>query len=108
VGNWPYSTARWQKLRRLKLSADPLCFACQLRGKTVPASHVDHIQAIAKGGEPFPPLDELMSLCPSCHSEKTAAIDRGQSLPGARRFKGFDVDGNPIDPDDAWFGSERK
>lgn len=101
MADWPYSTARWQRLRRLKLSSSPLCEACDMRGQVVPAEHVDHVVAISAGGDPFPPLDGLMSLCPRCHSEKTAAVDR----PGGKgvRFKGASLDGLPIDPSHPFF-----
>lgn len=68
------------------------------------ANAVDHITAIAAGGDAFPPLSGLMSMCERCHNEKTAATDRPGSKPFARRFKGFDADGNPVDPSDGWHG----
>jgi 5-methylcytosine-specific restriction protein A len=52
---------------------------------------------INKGGEPFPPLDGLTSLCHSCHSRKTGIEDRKE---GRRTFKrvvkGHALDGSPI------------
>lgn len=102
MASWPYNTDTWQTLRRVKLASDPLCHACRLRGILTPARAVDHVRAIADGGHAFPPLNELMSLCFRCHNEKTASLDRSHSKPFARRFKGFDADGNPIDPGDAW------
>lgn len=103
MADWPYNTTRWQKLRKSKLRSDPLCFACGLRGKVVPARAVDHVEAISQGGDPFPALDGLMSLCLSCHSEKTMATDMPGRTKRERRFKGFDTNGNPIDPVDGWF-----
>lgn len=103
VADWPYNTARWQKLRRIKLLTDPLCYACLLMGRVVAAVAVDHIKAINQGGDPFPALDQLMSLCTSCHSHKTNAADRLDRQSSARRFVGFDLQGNPIDPSDDWF-----
>lgn len=101
MANWPYSTVRWQKLRRVKLSTAPLCEPCTMRGDVTAALHVDHVVAIASGGDPFPPLDRLMSMCARCHSEKTAAVDR----PGGKgvRFKGASLDGLPIDPSHPFF-----
>ena len=101
MADWPYSTRRWQRLRALKLSVSPLCYPCELRGDFVPAEHVDHIVSIASGGNPFPALDGLMSMCPRCHSEKTNAVDR----PGGKgvRFKGVGADGLPIDPSHPFF-----
>jgi len=104
MASWPYNTGTWKRLRLAKLSAEPLCYACNLRGETRPAKAVDHVIAIAKGGKPFPPLDGLMSLCVRCHNEKTQAVDSGRDNVSGRRFKGFDVDGNPIDRADNWHG----
>lgn len=89
---WPYNTATWQALRRRKLSAEPLCEVCIRREVVTPADTVDHIHEISKGGEPFPPLEGLMSMCAACHNHKSAAVKAGS----ARHFKGCDVDGNPL------------
>jgi hypothetical protein len=69
-------------------------------GRVVTARHVDHVEAIAKGGDPFPPLSGLMSMCLPCHNTKTAALDRagGSGL----AFPGAGLDGLPIDPAHPW------
>ena len=103
MAEWPYSTAQWRRLRLAKLGAAPLCEACERQGRTAPATVVDHRTPISAGGDPFPPLDGLASLCARHHNEKTAAHDRQESVTG-RRFKGVDVDGNPLDAADAWHG----
>ena len=72
-----YNSARWQKLRRLKLDLDPLCAHCAIQKRTRAAEEVDHILAIGNGGEPFE-YDNLQSLCTSCHSRKTAG-EHGKS-----------------------------
>ncbi len=99
MAKWPYTTARWQRLRLAKLADRPTCEVCARRGKTVPATHVDHRLAIRSGGEIFPPLDGLMSMCASCHSVKTNARDNPYAFGDRERvaFKGCDIDGNPID-----------
>lgn len=97
MADWPYSTVAWLRLRRLKLSETPLCEACTRRGRHIIAEHVDHVVSIASGGEAFPPTAGLMSLCPSCHSIKTNAMDRKGGKGVA--FKGCDVNGLPLDPD---------
>jgi len=97
VADWPYSTAAWQRLRRAKLSETPLCETCTLRGCLIIASHVDHVVSIASGGDAFPTMDGLRSLCPPCHSIKTNALDRAGGKGVA--IKGCDVDGLPLDPD---------
>jgi Bifunctional DNA primase/polymerase, N-terminal/HNH endonuclease len=66
----------------------------------VPAVAVDHIIAIASGGDAFPPLDRLMSLCASCHNRKTRVVEQlGEEL----TMKGCDVDGMPLDPGHPWY-----
>ena len=104
MADWPYNTTAWQKLRSAKLAHEPLCQPCQARGDFTPANTVDHMTPIASGGAPFPPLDRLMSMCERCHNEKTAANDRTHVKPFARKIKGFDADGNPVDPSDDWHG----
>ncbi|MEL6323968.1 MAG: HNH endonuclease [Pseudomonadota bacterium] len=100
---WPYNTKVWRKLRIAKLSRDPLCYACLLRDRIVPANTVDHRVPISSGGPAFPNLDGLHSLCHACHSEKTHTHDRQGGNALGRRFKGCGVDGNPIDPNDGWW-----
>lgn len=91
-----YDTARWKRLRALKLSTSPLCEPCERRGKLKPANHVDHIVSITSGGDPFPPLSDLMSMCAPCHSIKTCAKDRAGGKGVAA--KGCDANGHPLDP----------
>jgi hypothetical protein len=99
----PYNTAAWQRLREAKLSESPLCQACLRREVVEPAIAVDHVVAIAKGGDPFPPLSGLMSLCESCHNSKTRRLDSADSGKHVTGFKGCDTDGSPLDPDDPWY-----
>lgn len=99
MARWPYSTAAWQRLREAKLSADPLCEVCIRREVVEPADTVDHIIAIEKGGDPFPPLDGLMSMCEACHNAKTNAVDHPNASGFRRALKGFDANGDPIDPE---------
>lgn len=65
----------WRKVRIAYLRDNPLCVHCLRKGITEPATQVDHIKALAKGGAD----DEsnYQSLCGSCHSVKTAREDRG-------------------------------
>lgn len=103
MAHWPYNTSAWRNLRRAKLQASPFCEPCGMRGKRVKANTVDHVLAISKGGEPFPHLEGLMSLCPSCHNVKTAAVDRAGG--NGVRFKGVGADGMPIDPQHPCYGT---
>lgn len=59
----------WQKLRKLILHRDPVCVMCAREA----ATEVDHIVALAKGGDNA--LENLQGLCKSCHSRKTATED---------------------------------
>lgn len=104
MADWPYNTAAWRKLRAAKLASQPLCQPCKVRGALTPANTVDHNTPVSKGGDPFPALEGLTSMCARCHNRKTATFDRGTPKPFARKVKGFDANGNPIDPDDAWHG----
>lgn len=68
-----------------------------------PAKVVDHVMAISAGGDPFPPLSGLMSMCEPCHSWKTNhedRPDRKHKLGSA--YKGSAVDGGSLDPFDDW------
>lgn len=71
MSKWPYSTRRWERLRRLKLQRDPLCQSCLQLGRIEPAVAIDHRTPIKRGGDAFPALDQLASLCVRCHNAKT-------------------------------------
>jgi 5-methylcytosine-specific restriction enzyme A len=102
---WPYTTRRWERLRRLKLRTHPLCEACLQVGKIEPAEVVDHRTPITKdcrerrGGEAFPALDQLASLCAPCHNAKTRAEQLGENF----MHKGCDIFGYPLDPHHPWY-----
>lgn len=66
-----YNTSRWQKLRNKKRRMNPLCEHCEDKGFIVPADIVDHTIELADGGDPYPALSGLQSLCHSCHNSKT-------------------------------------
>lgn len=81
----PLNSKRWQDLRELILSDEPLCKHCLERGHITPATDVDHVS-----GDPSDnSRDNLQGLCHECHSRKTAA-DHGK-----RVKQGCDVDGVP-------------
>lgn len=104
MAGWPYSTQRWKRLRLSKLQEQPLCEHCHAVGLLERASVVDHIQPVNHGGDPFPPLSGLASLCPPCHSAKTArGIEAGGSKTTRRRVRrGCTASGMPIDPAHPW------
>lgn len=101
MADWPYNTATWKRLRRLKLNANPLCEGCAPHRHTI-ASHVDHVRPISDGGDPFPALDGLRSLCPPCHSAKTARGVEAGAVRSSKPRKGCDEHGNPLDPTHHW------
>lgn len=95
-----YDLKKWLELRELKLHANPLCEACLKRNRLQPATAVDHIVAVNAGGDWFPPLDGLMSLCASCHNRKSNLVEQqGKAL----TEKGCDIEGNPLDRSHPWF-----
>lgn len=64
----------WRKGRLAYLRDNPLCVHCLREGVTEPATQVDHVLALAKGGD-----DEegnYQALCARHHSIKTAREDR--------------------------------
>ena len=95
------STARgygadWQRLRKRKLQADPLCEDCESRGRVTLAEEFDHIIRIVERPDLRLDWDNLQCLCQKCHAAKSAAERSG------RPVKGCGVDGNPTDPAHPW------
>lgn len=70
-----YNTARWKRLRLVKLRNNPLCEVCEKKGITKMADDVHHIQSFMSVDNPEAikalafDYDNLMSLCDECHSE---------------------------------------
>ena len=98
MADWPYYTARWQRNRRQKLQRNPLCEFCLEEGRIEPATEVDHKIPINQGGDPFPRLDDLTSLCAPHHNAKS----RAEQLGGNYVRKGCDIAGRPLDPHHPW------
>ena len=79
----------WQKRRLQALKRDLyLCQPCKREGRVTPATEVHHIKARADGGGHE--LENLLSICPSCHEEAT----RGQF--GQKTRAKFDESGRVI------------
>ena len=104
MAEYPYNTQRWQRFRRQKLQRETLCESCLQFGKIEPATVVDHRIPISAGGDPFPPLDQLASLCERCHNTKTRAEQLGETN---WLHKGCDIHGNPLDPNHPWYGGRK-
>jgi 5-methylcytosine-specific restriction protein A len=96
-----YNSQTWQRLRRVKLQDNALCEACLVLGRLVPATVVDHRTPISSGGDAFPTVDGLMSMCEACHNRKT----RGEQHGDAFIMKGADAPGLPIDLNHPFFGN---
>jgi hypothetical protein len=71
-----YSDPRWKQLRIDRLNLDNWqCVICHK-----PAKQVDHLLEMSAGGEPFPPLTGLQSLCVRHHIAKTAKQGRSSNI----------------------------
>jgi hypothetical protein len=66
-----YDKGSWKKLRQAKLSMQPMCQACLIRGVVSPASQVDHLFAWSAIGEMAFYRNVFQCLCHGCHSDKT-------------------------------------
>lgn len=102
MANWPYNTARWQRLREAHLALSPLCIGCEAIGRFVLANTVDHVIPISEGGPAFPAHDGLNSYCASCHGAKTARGAEAGAVRSSKPRKGCDADGNSLDPKHPW------
>lgn len=102
MAKWPYNTTAWQKLRTRKLRAEPYCEACRSEGYSRPATAVDHRIAISQGGDAFPDLSDLASLCQRHHSIKTAAGPEAGAARRTRARSACNADGTPIDRYHPW------
>lgn len=63
-------------MREQELADHPLCVYCLARGKVVAADTIDHIKAMARGGEALAP-ENRQPLCGDCNAVKAATIDKG-------------------------------
>ena len=65
-----YKTKEWVELRKIKLRQSPFCEECKKNGTIVVGKIVDHIVPIKQGGAPYD-INNLQTLCWSCHSRKS-------------------------------------
>ncbi len=56
---------KWRKIRARYVKAHPLCEMCLEAGRLVPVAEVHHIKPKSEGGSDD--VENLMSLCHSCH-----------------------------------------
>ena len=71
-----YSTAYWKKQRLAQLSKAPLCAACLIEGRVVPAIHIDHVFPHRQDDKKFR-INLFQSLCQPHHSLKTQDENQG-------------------------------
>lgn len=63
---------RWEQFRKFYLTEYPLCNDCEQSGRVTPAAELHHVMKVADHPElQFDPLN-IMALCKSCHSKRTA------------------------------------
>ena len=71
-----YNSKRWRLTRLHVLSLNPFCVDCEKKGRTTPATDVDHIMtlgeiyALGDHDEAYN-LDNLQPLCKQCHGAKS-------------------------------------
>lgn len=75
--NAMYKTKAWHSIKARQLSIAPLCGSCMLEGRIVPANHVDHVFPWHAIGSHAFAKNWFQSLCPACHSRKTAKEQKG-------------------------------
>lgn len=69
--------ARWRKLRAWHVRRYPMCVTCEREGRCTPAKEVHH-RIPHKGDEALLlDVDNLESLCKSCHSKATRKEQQG-------------------------------
>ena len=68
-----YTSKAWRSLRRYKLAKEPFCEKCLKRLILTAATEVHHVEEVQRVPEKALDIDNLQSLCKSCHSEETAA-----------------------------------
>ncbi len=63
-----YDSARWKRVRALKIDADPLCEVCEREGRTTLAAQVHHVVKVRDEPGRAYDMANLMSVCRSCHA----------------------------------------
>lgn len=69
-----YKSTQWEKVRKIKLSMQPFCERCLLKGIYTPAYIIHHKEYITDQNyfddNVFFNLDNLESICLACHNEE--------------------------------------
>jgi 5-methylcytosine-specific restriction endonuclease McrA len=74
------NTGRWRWLRKVKLARDPLCEDCRERGRIEPARQVHHMEPLVRRPDLAYTLENLRSLCTTCHARREAEARRTEAL----------------------------
>jgi 5-methylcytosine-specific restriction protein A len=93
-----YQTPTWKRIRRAKLSKDPLCELCQARGRTVLARVVNHRIPHKGNWALFVDPGNHQSTCKPCHDGEIQSREKT----GRDYDKAVGLDGFPIDPKHYW------
>jgi 5-methylcytosine-specific restriction protein A len=72
-----YRKKRWRQLRAFWIQGSPLCVECEQKGRTVVADVVDHIRPVKQWAGGMYDMNNLQSLCHSCHNRKTYEENKG-------------------------------
>ncbi|TIV38951.1 MAG: HNH endonuclease [Mesorhizobium sp.] len=86
-----YSTARWKRLREVKLAQQPLCEWCLEQEIVEPATEVHHADGGHKGDVVKFWTGPFVSTCKPCHSSRGQMEDHGKTVVT------HGVDGYPIE-----------
>jgi 5-methylcytosine-specific restriction endonuclease McrA len=69
-----YNSKAWIALRDIKLCDDPYCEECLKQGVHTAATHVHHKEEVKARPDLALDMDNLVSLCMSCHSRVHASV----------------------------------
>ena len=88
-GSWQHNTPRadrpwrswckspiWKSIRRHRLAEEPLCRQCAIEGRTVAASHVDHVDPHRGQLLLFFKYENTQSLCAQHHNMHKQQVKR--------------------------------
>jgi 5-methylcytosine-specific restriction enzyme A len=70
-----YDSTEWRKVRKMKLSRDPLCEVCLQVGRCVMADMVHHSIPVKSDRERLN-MAYLVSLCHGCHNKVEGEIEK--------------------------------
>jgi 5-methylcytosine-specific restriction protein A len=63
-----YRSPIWKSIRRHRLTEEPQCRECVIEGRTVAASHVDHVEPHRGDWSLFMQYENTQSLCVRHHN----------------------------------------